>query len=109
MADLRLSPQQRYREWIEARIEEHKAELHRDELLELADEAVRELFDNHDGQYPLTEILLRDAVDSLVFRRLDLPSYRKWLRTYQSDTPDRPPTGTPDEDRPGGGVVELLE
>src|SRR5690554_7034750 len=106
MADLRLSPQQRYRDWIEERIEEHKAQLHRDELLELADEAVRELFDTHDGQYPLTEILLRDAVDSLVFRRLDLPSYRRWLRTYHSDTPDRPPTGTPGDDELDDEVAE---
>lgn len=96
MADLTRSPRQRYLDWIEDQIEEHKASLRRDELLELADEAVRQLHGTEDGQYPLTEILLRDAVDALIARRLRLPSYRSWLRTYRIDTPARPLTGTPD-------------
>lgn len=94
MADPQSSPRRRYLAWVEEQIEEHKASLRRDELLELADEAVEALFDTSDGQYPLTEILLRDAVDTLVFRRLRLPSYRQWLRSCQNDTPDRPPEST---------------
>lgn len=94
MADLHTSPRQRYLEWVEDQIEEHKASLHRDELIQLAEEAVAELFGAEDGQYPLTEILLRDAVDALIFQRLDLPSFRKWSKTYRSDTPDCPPEGT---------------
>jgi hypothetical protein len=95
------SPRQRYLQWVEDAIEDYKASLTRDELLSLADLAVAELFDSDDGQYPLTEILLRDAVDDLIFQRLQLPSYRQWLRACQSDTPPRPPEGTiPDS---GGG------
>ncbi|HEX6939742.1 MAG TPA: hypothetical protein VF158_10050 [Longimicrobiales bacterium] len=95
MAEPRSSPRQLYLAWVEDQIEEHKAGLHREELLELAEEAVQELFAARDGQYPLTEILLRDAVDTLIRRRLKLPSYRQWLRMCQSDTPRRPPGSTP--------------
>lgn len=102
MADPHASPRQLYLAWVEDQIEEFKASLHRDELLELAEEAVQELFASQDGQYPLTEILLRDAVDALIFRRLKLPSYRQWLRMCRSDTPDRPFGSTPDES-PGAG------
>ena len=88
------SPRQRYTDWVQDRIEEYKSDLTRDELLSLADRAVDELFDADDAQYPLTEILLRDAVDALIFRTLDLPGYRKWLKTCQTDTPTRPKNGT---------------
>lgn len=89
-----LSPRQEYALWIEERIEDYKSALTRDELLSIADDAVHGLYDSDDGQYPLTEILLRDAVDALIFRRLHLPTYRQWLRSYRSDTPDRPPKRT---------------
>jgi hypothetical protein len=95
------SPRQDYLDWVEDRIEEYKAGLTRDELLSLADRAVEELFDTADGQYPLTEILLRDAVDELIFQHLDLPGYRSWLRTCRSDTPTRPQNGTDTGDAQG--------
>lgn len=88
------TPRQLYQAWIEDQIEEYKAALTRDELMDLADQAVKELFDSPDGQYPLTEILLRDAVDALLFERLRLPDYRQWLRTCHSDTGARPRKGT---------------
>jgi hypothetical protein len=87
MIDSFASPRQRYLDWVEEQVEEHKVSLTREELLELADEAVQQLFDTNDGQYPLTEILLRDAVDSLIFRKLRLPNFRKWQESCQSDTP----------------------
>lgn len=86
MGESLTSPRQQYLDWIEDQIEEYKASLTREELLLLADEAVRQLFDTNDGQYPLTEILLRDAVDALLFERLRLPSWRTWLRAYRNDT-----------------------
>lgn len=95
------SPRQRYHDWVQDRIEEHKSALTRDELLSLADRAVTELFDSGNPQYPLTEILLRDAVDALIFEHLGLPGYRKWLRTCQTDTSSRPQNGTSGE--PTGG------
>lgn len=88
------SPRQLYLDWVEEQIEEHKAALTRDELLSLADDAVRQLFDDNDGQYPLTEILLKDAVDALIFKHLGLPSFRQWRRSYHIDTPDCPQEGT---------------
>ncbi len=102
MADPRSSPRQLYLAWVADQIEEYKAGLRRDELLELAEEAVQELFDSRDGQYPLTEILLRDAVDALIFRRLTLPAYRQWLRMCQKDTSGRPPEST-SHPGPAGG------
>lgn len=86
MADPSLSSRHRYLDWVEEQIEEQKASLTRDELLQLADEAVRQLFDAHDGQYPLTEMMLCDEVDALIFRQLRLPTFRQWFRTYHNDT-----------------------
>jgi hypothetical protein len=101
--DAPLSSRQQYLEWVEDRVEDFKAALPREDLLSLAEEAVDGLFGSHDGQYPLTEILLRDAVDALIFRRLRLPTYRQWLRTCQTDTPDCPSEWTDSAD--GEGVA----
>jgi DNA-binding MarR family transcriptional regulator len=73
-----------------------KAALSREDLLDLAEEAVEQLFHTPDGQYPLTEILLCDAVDTLLFRRMGLPDFRQWQRTCQSDTQGRPVLETAD-------------
>jgi hypothetical protein len=81
----RATPRRLYEAWIEEQLEECKAALTRDELLALADEAVEQLFDSPDGQYPLTEILLCDAVDALLLRRLNLPDYRQWVRMRRYD------------------------
>lgn len=85
---------QLYLAWIEQRIEDYKDSISRDELLEVADEAVRELWANPEGQYTLTEVVLADAVDMLLFRRLGLPSYKQWLKLCQIDTTERPPEST---------------
>ena len=90
----RSSPYQQYLEWVQDRIEDYKCGLTRDELLSLADDAVDDLFHSADQQVPLTEILLREAVDALIFRRLNLPGYRRWLHMCQTDTPTRPHEGT---------------
>lgn len=84
------TPRQRYRAWIEEQLEEYKTSLTRDELIDLADVAVQQLFNAPDGQYPLTEMLLCDAVDRLLLDRMDLPDFRQWQRTCLNDTPDRP-------------------
>lgn len=80
---------QAYNAWIEDQIEEFKATLTRDELLDLAEEAIQSLGDAPDGQYALTEILLRDSVDALLTDRLNLPGYRQWRRACQTDTRSR--------------------
>lgn len=81
---------QRYHEWVEEQIEEYKSTLTREELLDVAENAIARLFNAPDGQYPLTEILLCDAVDALLLERLRLPSYRQWRRSCQNDTSARP-------------------
>ncbi len=89
-----LPSKQLYLAWVEQRIEDFKDSISRDELLECADEAVQELYADPEGQYTLTEIVLRDAVDMLLFRRLGLPTYKQWLKLCQIDTPERPPEST---------------
>lgn len=88
------APRQLYNAWVEEQLEDYKSSLTRDELLSLADEAVQNLFTTPDGQYPLTEILLCDAVDTLLFSRLSLPDYKQWSKQCLSDTPKRPRKGT---------------
>lgn len=91
----RAAPRQLYQEWVEEQIEEYKAALDREALLDIAEQAVDRLFDTPDGQYPLTEILLCDAVDALLFERLRLPDYREWERSCRNDTRNRSLKRTP--------------
>ena len=88
------TPRQRYQAWIEEQLEDYKAGLTRDELLDLAEVAVEQLFHAPDGQYPLTEILLCDAVDRLLLERMSLPKFRQWQRLCRTDTEDRPENET---------------
>lgn len=66
------------------RIEEYKNSLSREELLEIGDEAVRELEANAGGQYLLTEVLLLEHVDRLIARRLRLPSFPRWRQRHRT-------------------------
>ena len=93
------TPRQIYQAWVEEQLEDYKAALNRDELLDLAEHAVQNLFDAPDGQYPLTEILLCDAVDRLLLTRLNLPDFRQWQRACRNDTPTRPQNETADQIR----------
>src|SRR5207245_123085 len=54
------SLKQEYQEFLLQRIEEYKNTLSREELLEIGDEAVRELEENSAGQYLHAEVLLLD-------------------------------------------------
>ena len=96
------APRHQYQAWVEEQIEEYKTALTRDELLDLAEQAVEGLFTTPDGQYPLTEILLCDAVDALLFRRLNLPDYKHWLKLCRTDTSMRPSLGTSETLRAAG-------
>src|SRR5881398_4124588 len=68
------SLKQEYQEFLLQRIEEYKNRLSRAELLEIGDEAVRELEESSAGQYLLTEVLLLEHVDRIIARRLRLPA-----------------------------------
>jgi len=69
-----------YEEFIEQRIEEYKDGLPRSAILGIGDEAVQELARTE--QYQLTEVLLQEQVDSIIRRRLRLPSYRRWRERH---------------------------
>lgn len=88
------APRQLYQAWVEEQIEDFKTSLTRDELLALADEAVQQLFSAPDGQYPLTEMLLCDVVDTLLFHRLGLPDFKQWQKQCRNDTEKRPRKST---------------
>jgi len=98
----RSAPRQRYTAWIENQIEECKSGMSRDELLDLAEEAVRRIQASPDGQIVLTELVLCDAVDALLVERLSLPDFRQWQRLCRSDTIYRPPQGTAEPARAVG-------
>jgi hypothetical protein len=78
------SLKQEYEEFMLQRIEEYKNALARGDLLEIGDEAVRELEANAAGQYLLTEVLLLEHVDRLIARRLRLPSFPRWRQRHRT-------------------------
>jgi hypothetical protein len=87
------SLRQEYQEFILQRLEEYKDRLPRDRLLEIGDEAARELAASAQGQYLLTEVLLLEHVDEIIFRRLKLPSFRRWTQKHRAlRTAQREPT-----------------
>src|SRR5207244_10086884 len=76
------SLKQEYHESLLQRIEEYKNTLTREELLEIGDEAVRELEESAAaGQYLLTEVLLLEHVDRVIVRRQRLPTFPRWRQT----------------------------
>ncbi len=81
-AERQQSLRQEYGEFILERIEEFKNQLSREELLNLADEAVRELEVGPEGQLVLTEVLMLEHVDRLIMRRLNLPPFRRWRERH---------------------------
>ncbi|HYK82330.1 MAG TPA: hypothetical protein VEU55_04235 [Gemmatimonadales bacterium] len=87
------SLKQEYQEFLLQRIEEYKNALTREELLEIGDEAVRELEANAAGQYLLTEVLLLEHVDRIIAHRLRLPSFPRWREKHRAlRTAQREPT-----------------
>ena len=78
------SLKQEYQEFLLQRIEEYKNILARQQLLEIGDEAVRELEESAAGQYLLTEVLLLEHVDRIIARRLRLPSFPRWRQRHRA-------------------------
>ncbi len=78
------SLKQEYQEFILQRLEEYKNALPRAELLEIGDEAVRELQTSAQDQYLLTEVLLLEHVDRIIARRLRLPSFPRWRQKHRA-------------------------
>jgi len=78
------SLKQEYQEFILQRLEEYKNTVPRAELLEIGDEAVRELQTSAEDQYLLTEVLLLEHVDRIIARRLRLPSFPRWRQKHRA-------------------------
>jgi hypothetical protein len=67
-----------YELFVEEEIENYKESIPRAALLGIGDEAVAAL--NKQAQFALTEVILAQEVDRIIFRRLRLPSYQTWRR-----------------------------
>lgn len=99
MSSPSLTPRQQYLDWVDEQIEDYKAALTREELLDVAELAIARLRDHPDGQYTLTELMLCDAVDALILEKLNLPNYRSWKKACLKDTDECPSEGTAGEFR----------
>jgi hypothetical protein len=67
-----------YTVFVEEEIENYKESIARSALLSIGDEAVAVLTEQ--PQFALTELVLTEEVDRIIFRRLRLPSYETWRR-----------------------------
>jgi hypothetical protein len=67
-----------YELYLEREIEDYKESVPRSVLLSIGDDAVRALAEQQ--QFALTELLLVDEVDKIIFKRLRLPSYATWRK-----------------------------
>ena len=75
-----------YELYVEREIENYKESVPRSVLLSIGDDAVRALAGEQ--QFALTELLLWDEVDRIIFKRLRLPSYR-----HVAEAADQAPRG----------------
>jgi hypothetical protein len=76
------SLKQHYHEYVLQRIETYKNSLGRSKLMELGSEAAAEMQDTAEGQFLLTEVLMQEAVDRMIVRRLKLPAFNRWKQHY---------------------------
>jgi hypothetical protein len=67
-----------YELYVDEEIENYKESIPRSALLSIGDEAVSRLADG--DQILLTELLLCDEVNRIIFKRLRLPKYETWRR-----------------------------
>lgn len=67
-----------YELYVEREIENYKESVPRSVLLSIGDDAVRALAMQQ--QFALTELLLVDEVDKIIFKRLRLPAYATWRK-----------------------------
>ena len=67
-----------YELYVEREIENYKESVPRSVLLSIGDDAVRALAEQQ--QFALTELLLVDEVDKIIFKRLRLPAYATWRK-----------------------------
>lgn len=77
------SLRQQYDLYVLEKIEQYKSLLSYNELMRLADQAMLTLREEKDeGQFLLTELLAREAVDEEVRRRLKIRSFESWRKYF---------------------------
>ncbi|HEV2290890.1 MAG TPA: hypothetical protein VGR60_03545 [Gemmatimonadales bacterium] len=76
------SPQQLYQEFLVHRIEAYKNSRSRQDLMQLAQDAVADQGATTEGQLFLTEVMMLDCVDRLISKRLKLPTFKTWKQHY---------------------------
>ncbi len=76
------SLKQHYHEYVLQRIETYKNSLGRSKLLEVGSEAAAEMKYTFEGQFLLTEVLMQEAVDRMIMKRLKLPAFNRWKQHY---------------------------
>jgi hypothetical protein len=69
-----------YELFVEQEIENYKESVPRSVLLSIGDDAVSSL--SSEPQFALTELLLCEEVDRIIFKRLRLPAYDTWRRRH---------------------------
>ena len=67
-----------YHEYVMQRIEAFKNSVTRDELMRLAGEATDGLDEPDEGQLVLTELLMGEVVDQLIFKKLKLKTQKRF-------------------------------
>jgi hypothetical protein len=67
-----------YELYVEEEIENYKESIPRSAILAIGDEAAARLQEH--AQISLTELLLWEEVDRIIFKRLRLPAYQTWRR-----------------------------
>ena len=72
------SLQHEYELYVEREIENYKESVPRSVLLSIGDDAVRALEEQQ--QFALTELLLVEEVDKIIFKRLRLPAFSTWRK-----------------------------
>ncbi|HEU5171382.1 MAG TPA: hypothetical protein VFU46_12630 [Gemmatimonadales bacterium] len=107
----RLSLRQQYDEYIFERIEGYKNSIPREQLLRIAAEANADLQAGAEGQFVLTEVVMLEAVDERIKRRLKLRSFRHWARRIrrQRDAQREPTHWGLDPSCPVGGLLRRIE
>ena len=82
-----------YELFVEHEIENYKESVPRSVLLGIAEDAVTALA--QEQQLQLTELLLCEKVDAIIFKRLRLPAYQSWRRRQQKLVEELQPVRTP--------------
>lgn len=72
------SPRHEYELYLEHEVENYKESIPRSAILAIGDEAAAKLA--AEPQFVLTELLLLEEVDRIIFRRLRLPAYTTWRK-----------------------------